>query len=151
MKSITRQLALAVTVALLAGVWLAGCARQQAPSVTTTKAPAMSAAMSRTAETAAIRQALHRYVEEHGRAVAPEGNVDLAQVSIDSDYALVTWAHERRGGQAVLQKQQGAWQVLECGPGWLGLKGMSRQDVPVEVAKKLLDGIDPNWPSYETF
>lgn len=135
---------------ILSALGLAGCVRQEARPAAA-KAPTMNAAQQdRAVETAAIRQALHRYVEKHGRAAAPEADVYLAQISIDSEYALATWTHEGQGGQAVLQKQGGAWRVLKCSPGWLGLRGMGRENVPAEVAKRLLDEIDSNWPSYET-
>jgi hypothetical protein len=140
----------ALVLVSLSCLWLAGCARQEIP-LPVDKPPASAARADRAAEEAAIRQALHRYLEATGQGSAEEQNVDLAQVSIDSGYALVTWKHEREGGQAVLQSQAGGWKVLDCGPGWLGLEGVCKDHVPVEVAKRLLDEIDPNWPSYETF
>lgn len=142
-----RRSAACLAAALLAGLGLAGCARQEAPAAT---APVTSAARM-DLETAAIRQALHLYVEEYGQATAPEEGVDLAEVSIASDYALVTWVHEEDGGQALLRKQERAWKVIESSPGWLGLRAVCRQGVPDDIAKRLLDGIDPNWSSYETF
>ncbi len=149
MKRHTLPLLSILALAILSSLWLAGCARQEAPSAA--KAPTVSAAQrDRTAETAAIRQSLHRYVEENGWAGAPEADVYLAQVSIASDYALVTWTHEGKGGQALLQKRTGAWKVAKCGPGWMGLQGLGEENVPAETAKKLLDEIDSNWPSYET-
>jgi hypothetical protein len=134
-------------VVSLSTLGLAGCARQEAPPT-----PAASVAPAeQAADKAAIRQVLHGYMEAKGLGSAPEENVRLAQVSIDSGYALVSWTHEGEGGQAVLQQRAGAWQVMECGSGWLGLQGVCKEDVPVEVAKRLLDQIDPNWPAYETY
>ena len=104
-------------------------------------------ALGSAAEVAAVRQALHRYVGSTDLEAPVD--VELAQVAIDSDYALVSWLHEGEGGQAVLHKAGGVWVVMECGPGWLGLRGVCQEKVPVEVSKRLLDGLDPNWPSYE--
>jgi hypothetical protein len=142
-----QKMFLSLALVILSSLWWAGCTRQGAPP---TAAP-QAAALDRSAEQAAIRQNLHQYLEANGQGGGPEKNVELSQVAIDSGYALVTWAHEGRGGQAVLRNEAGTWKVLEYSPGWLGLKGVSKENVPVEVAKRLLDGIDPNWPSYETY
>ena len=108
--------------------------------------PPGTSAVGRSAEEAAVRQALHLYVD-HGKAAPID--LDVAQIAIDSGYALVTWTHGDQGGQALLRKEGAAWRVLECGPGWLGLRGVCGERVPDEVAKRLLDRIDPNWASYE--
>ncbi|MFY9823322.1 MAG: hypothetical protein WAM82_18210 [Thermoanaerobaculia bacterium] len=146
-----RKYSLGVLVCLgLFGVWFVACARQEAPPRAAQKAPQASAApANRAAEEAAIRQALHRYVDQ-GDSTGKTG-VDLAQISIDSGYALVSWMHGEKGGQAVLRKEGGVWKVKECGPGWLGLRGVCKEQVPVEVAKRLLNDLDPNWPGYETY
>lgn len=129
----------ALVLAALAA--LAACARQT-PQASTTP-------LNRAAEESAIRGALHRHVER-SPGVAPM-DLQVAQIGIDSGYALVTWMHEERGGQAVLRKEAGQWQVLECRSGWLGVRGVFRQRVPDDVAKRLLDQVDPNWPSYEPY
>ena len=130
-------------------LWLAGCARQE-PS-TAVAAAVRIAPAERSADKAAIRLALHRHLEAASQGSAEEQNVNLSQVSINADYALVTWEHERKGGQAVLHRQAGAWTVLDYGAGWLGLHRICQHRVPAAVAKRLLDEIDPNWPSYETY
>jgi hypothetical protein len=33
----------------------------------------------------------------------------------------------------------------------MGLQGLGKENVPAETAQRLLDEIDSNWPSYETF
>ncbi|HEX9671112.1 MAG TPA: hypothetical protein VGC93_16715 [Thermoanaerobaculia bacterium] len=131
----------ALALAALAALGLAACARQTPPASTTP--------MNRAAEEVAIRGALHGYVERSPDAAPID--LQVAQIGIDSGYALVTWMHEERGGQAVLRKEAGQWQVLECGSGWLGVRGVFRQRVPDDVAKRLLDQVDPNWPSYEPY
>ncbi|HEX5760601.1 MAG TPA: hypothetical protein VF121_15550 [Thermoanaerobaculia bacterium] len=131
----------ALALAALAALGLAACARPTPPVSTTP--------IDRAAEATAIRGALHDHVERSSGV----GPIDLqvAQIGIDSDYALVTWMHEAQGGQAVLRKEAGQWQVLKCGNGWLGVRGVFRQRVPDDVAKRLLDQVDPNWPSYEPY
>jgi hypothetical protein len=110
--------------------------------------PLDTSPMSAQTEAPAIRQALHAYLDHNavGRAI----DLEVAQVGVDSGYALVTWAHEKQAGQAVLRKADGVWTVLECSDGWLGLRGICREQVPAEVAKRLLDQVDPKWGSYET-
>jgi hypothetical protein len=137
----------AVVLASLSCLWLIGCTSQEPPP---TPVPRV-AEVSRSVDEAAIRQALHRYIEQNSPSAVREEMVKLDQISIESEYALVTWTHEGQGGQAVLHKQTGTWDVIDCRPGWIGFQGMDRKEVPVEVAKKLLDGIDPSWPSYEKF
>ena len=129
----------ALALAALAALGLAACARQTPPASTTP--------LNRAAEEAAIRGALHRHVERSPDVVPVD--LQVAQIGIDSGYALVTWMHEEQGGQALLHKEVGQWQVLECGSGWLGVRGIFRQRVPDGVAKRLLDQVDPNWASYE--
>jgi hypothetical protein len=138
---------LVIPLCLAGAIVFTGCAKQRPPSAAGPKeAPASLAAVDRAAETAAVRQALHHYVGSSDLEAPVD--VDLAQVAIDSGYALVSWTHEDEGGQAVLHKEGGVWVVKDCGPGWLGLRGVCKA-VPPEVAKRLLDQLDPNWPSYE--
>lgn len=99
-------------------------------------------------EAPAIRQALHDYIDRTPGAKPVD--LEVAQVGVDSGYALVTWAHAKDAGQAVLRKQNGVWEVIECESGWLGLRGICKEQVPTDVAQRLLDQIDPKWGSYET-
>ena len=48
-------------------------------------------------------------------------------------------------------KEDQAWTVLAHDKGWMGIKALSREGVPDEVARRLMDQIDPNWASYEVF
>lgn len=144
-----RKKALTCSIGILALLSLsAGCVRREAPKAAAQEpAPVSAAPAERAAEEAAIRYALHQYVDSNEPSVQPD--IDLAQISINSGYALVSWMHGEEGGQAVLRKRDGTWTVLECGQGWLGLRGVCHEKVPVEVAKQLLDELDPNWVSYE--
>ena len=134
--------------------FLAGCAAIPALltlSLAACKAPPPpvdTSATSAAVEGPAIRQALHDFVDRTPGAKPID--LEVAQVGVDSGYALVTWAHEKHAGQAVLRKENGAWQVVECSDGWLGLRGVCRSQVPTDVAQRLLDQIDPKWGSYET-
>ncbi len=119
----------------------AGC---KAPAAAHVDTSATSAAV----EAPAIRLALHAYIDKSPGARPVD--LEMAQVGVDSGYALVTWAHEKAAGQAVLRKQAGIWEVLECSDGWLGLRGICREQVPTAVAQRLLDQVDPKWGSYET-
>ncbi len=110
--------------------------------------PADRTATSVATETPAIRLALHEYIDRTPGAKPVD--LELAQIGVDSGYALVTWAHEKQAGQAVLRKHNGTWEVLECSDGWLGLRGVCKQQVPTDVAQRLLDQVDPKWGSYET-
>lgn len=99
---------------------------------------------------AAIQQALLHDTLEGAGEPAPEP-VKLEQIALDSVYALATWTQGEGGGQALLRWEEGSWKVLINEPGWLGLRRLGQEGVPGIVCKSLLDQIDPNWPSYETF
>ncbi|MEA2559797.1 MAG: hypothetical protein QOH06_1301 [Acidobacteriota bacterium] len=97
---------------------------------------------------AAIQQALlHDTYEGTG---VPEP-IKLEQIALDSVYALATWTRGETGGQALLRWEEGSWKVLINEPGWLGLRRLSQEGVPDVVCRSLLEQIDPNWASYETF
>lgn len=110
--------------------------------------PADASATSAEAEGPAIREALHAFIDRTPGTQPID--LEVAQVGVDSGYALVTWMHDKSAGQAVLRKQNGAWEVLECDAGWLGLRGVCKEQVPEEIAQRLLDQVDPKWGSYET-
>ncbi len=128
------------SLAVLLALGLVAC---KAPA----PARADNAPMNPATEKAAIRLVLHDFLERTPGAQPVD--VEVAQVGVDSGYALVTWTHDKEAGQAVLRKQSGAWTVIESGVGWLGLRGVSAEQVPADVAKRLLDQIDPKWGSYE--
>ena len=100
---------------------------------------------------AAIQQALlHDTQEDEGQ---PEP-IKLEQIALDSVYALATWTRGNTGdtgGQALLRWEEGSWKVLINEPGWLGLRRLLKEGVPDVVCRSLLEQIDPNWASYETF
>jgi len=73
----------------------------------------------------------------------------VRKVAVASSYALVSWIEGEAGGQALLQKQAGAWKILTHGGGWLGLGGLKQAGVPQATAERLLTQIDPKWRNYE--
>ena len=134
--------------------FLAGCAAIPALltlSLAACKAPPPpvdTSATSAAVEGPAIRQALHEFIDRTPGARPID--LEVAQVGVDSGYALVTWMHEKEAGQALLRKQAGVWIVVECEAGWLGLRGICKEQVPTDVAQRLLQQVDPKWGSYET-
>jgi len=96
----------ALACGLLLGIWLAACTRQEAPPAAAHEAPpVIMVPMDQATEEAAIRQVLHQRIDQGG--ATEKVDVNLAQVAIDSDYALVYWMHGDKGGQAVLHKEAG--------------------------------------------
>ena len=53
-------------------------------------------------------------------------------------YALATWRWGEAGGQALLVKQQGRWQVISEGGGALDLATLQQNGVPANIARTLL-------------
>jgi len=141
---------LVLALVSIPGLWLAGCGRQELPPVLEGAVATSTVRMDHPAEKPAIEQTLHRHFEAGSQVPGAEQAVSVFQIAIDSGYALVTWEHEGKGGQALLHSEAGTWTVLESKAGWLGFKGI-RKEAPGDVAKRLLDEIDPNWPSYETY
>jgi hypothetical protein len=139
------------TVALRSLVALAGLTTLLTLSLAACKAPPPpvdKTATNPVTEGPAVRQALHDYLDRNPSAKPID--LEVAQVGVDSGYALVTWMHDKEAGQAVLRKQNGVWMVVDCEAGWLGLRGVCKEQVPEDVAQRLLDQIDPKWGSYET-
>ena len=97
---------------------------------------------------AAIQQALLHDTYEGTGVPKP---IKLEQIALDSVYALATWTRDETGGQALLRWEEGSWKVLINEPGWLGLRRLMKEGVPDVVCRSLLEQIDPNWASYETF
>ena len=97
---------------------------------------------------AAIQQALLHDMDDGNGTPEP---VKLEQIALDSVYALATWTRGQTGGQALLRWEEGSWKVLINEPGWLGLRRLMKEGVPDVVCRSLLEQIDPNWASYETF
>lgn len=125
--------------------FMAGCA-QRVQTVASAPSPPTPV------EKAAIQQALlHATAEGAEEAKGSAAQVKLEQLALDSGYALTTWTRGEQGGQAVLQWESGSWHVLAHESGWMGVHGLVDEGVPDQIARSLLDQIDPNWPSYERF
>ena len=119
---------------------LAGCT--QSPQTADTLPPEPPNPVQR----AAIQQALLQATYE---GAGNPGTVTLEQIALDGEYALATWTRGEAGGQALLRWEEGSWTVVAQEEGWLGLRRLGQLGVPGNIAKSLLDQIDPNWPSYE--
>jgi hypothetical protein len=134
-------------LALILLLSASGCARQQEPA----PLPKAVASPPTPVEKTAIQQALLNATDDDVPVKA--AGIKLEQLAVDSGYALTTWTRGEAGGQALLHKEEGSWTVVMhgSGNGWLGLRGLGRAGVPAETSKRLLDQIDPNWPSYERF
>lgn len=138
-------------LAILVAAGLGACSRQESLAYLEDNAGAVSIPAPTTdsfAEREAIRQSLRDFTAGV-RGADGAADLRIVQVGIDSDYALTTWLRGENGGQAVLRKEEGTWKVVDRRPGWYGLKGLRQVKVPAEVAKRLLDELDPNWVSYE--
>jgi hypothetical protein len=153
MKRSVMSAASAVPVlAVVFAFGLGACSRQEsaAPAEGTASAAANPGpAVDSPAEREAVRRALRDFTaEKRGKDAAAD--LRIVQIGIASDYALATWLRGDNGGQAVLQKEGGTWKVLSRDRGWYGIRGLREVDVPEQVAKSLLDQVDPNWVSYES-
>lgn len=139
---------------ILVAMGLGACSRQESPApaegtATAADVAATAAAEDSPTEREAVRKALLDFTaEKRGKDAAAD--LRIVQIGTDSGYALTTWLRGDNGGQAVLKKEGGTWKVLSRDRGWYGIKGLLEVDVPEQVAKRLLDELDPNWVSYES-
>ena len=125
---------------------LAACAHPREDMVRPQTAASVPAT---TADRLAVEQAVFAATDDDVAEKAAQ--LMLEQLAFDSGYALATWARGDAAGQALLHKEGEAWTVVAHGHGWMGVRGLTREGVPDEVARRLMDQIDPNWTSYETF
>lgn len=65
-------------------------------------------------------------------------NVKFIEITIDGQYALVTWALEEINGEAVLLQDEGYWQLITIRASSLGIEDFENTDVPLEVAEQML-------------
>jgi hypothetical protein len=73
----------------------------------------------------------------------------INKIVVASDYALVGWLQGEAGGEVLLRKTSGTWEILAHSGGWYGLKGLKEFGVPQAIAERLLTGTDPKWRDYE--
>jgi hypothetical protein len=86
-------------------------------------------------------------INDHKEAVsesmANEGcgrqqDVRFIEITIDGSYAIVTWALEDLRGDAILQQDEGYWQLMNISTGSFGVEDFQNVDVPLEVAQRML-------------
>ena len=65
-------------------------------------------------------------------------DVRFIEITIDGPYAIVTWALEDVRGDAILQQDEGYWQLMNISTGSFGIEDFQNVDVPLEVAQRML-------------
>lgn len=143
-RSLLTLLALVCAVLILAG-----CTSRSEDAVRPQTAAASAPSVATPVDRAAIEQVLVQATNDDVEEQAAK--LMLEQLAVDSDYALTTWARGDSAGQALLRKEGSTWTVLAHDYGWMGFGTLDRKGVPTDVARRLLDQIDPNWLSYEEF
>ncbi len=98
--------------------------------------------MAQNSDSAVIRNIVQHQLGKSNR-------FQVRKVAVASGYALVSWIDGEAGGQALLHKQSGTWEILTHGGGWLGLGGLKQEGVPQAIAERLLTQSDPKWRNYE--
>ncbi len=74
----------------------------------------------------------------------PESKVETHPVVVDGDYAIASWTQGKRGGRALLRRNDGAWHVVLCSgdplkeAGWLVEAGVPQANAAA-LAEKLAD------------
>lgn len=66
-------------------------------------------------------------------------NVSFLEITIEREYALVTWALQDVSGEAILLQNEGYWQLINIRAGSFRLEDFESADVPLEVAEQLLN------------
>ena len=65
-------------------------------------------------------------------------DVRFIEITIDGPYAIVTWTLEDLRGDAILQQDEGCWQLMNISTATFGLEDFQNVDVPLEVAQRML-------------
>jgi hypothetical protein len=62
----------------------------------------------------------------------------VRRTSIEGNYAVATWTWGEAGGQSILTKKQGRWQVLSSGGGAVNLATLKEVGIPEQTARVLM-------------
>jgi hypothetical protein len=62
----------------------------------------------------------------------------IRRTSVEGNYAIATWTWGEAGGQALLTKKQGRWQVLVSGGGAVDVATLKEKGVPEKIARILM-------------
>jgi hypothetical protein len=65
-------------------------------------------------------------------------NVRFLEITIDEPYAIVTWAMEELGGDAILQYEQGNWQLMTISTSRFDAKAFEPVNISSDAAQRLL-------------
>ena len=115
---------LAASVLAIAGALLASAAsahhQDGAPHGMTEAAPSIRAVIASTYDT-------------------PESKVETAPIVVRGDYAVADWIQGHRGGRALMQRRDGAWQIAACGgEAFRTVDGLKLAGVPADTAVQLV-------------
>ena len=62
----------------------------------------------------------------------------VRRTSIEGNYAVATWTWGEAGGQSILAKKQGRWQVLSAGGGAVDVTTLKEVGIPEKIARALM-------------
>lgn len=65
-------------------------------------------------------------------------DVRFLEITIDGSYAIATWTIEDIRGDAILQNNEGYWQLMNINAGMFDLKDFENAAVPLDVAQRML-------------
>lgn len=65
-------------------------------------------------------------------------SIKFIEVTIDGLYAIVTWTVEDRRGDAILQNNEGYWQLMNISAGMFRIRDFDNVDVPLDIAQRML-------------
>jgi len=69
----------------------------------------------------------------------PESKVETAPIVVRGDYAVADWIQGHRGGRALMQRRDGAWQIAACGgEAFRTVDGLKLAGVPADTAVQLV-------------
>ena len=72
---------------------------------------------------------------------------EVYQATVLGDYALASWLWGEGGGQSVLSKESGEWQVLSSGGGALDAATLEALGIPADTAQTLIEQSQADWES----
>ncbi len=62
----------------------------------------------------------------------------IKRTSVEGNYAIATWTWGEAGGQTILARKQGRWQVLIAGGGAVDFTTLKEKGVPEKIARILM-------------
>jgi hypothetical protein len=68
----------------------------------------------------------------------PSEQPTVYRTTIEGNYAIATWTWGEAGGQTILAKKQGRWQVLGSGGGAVNVATLKTMGVPDKTARVLM-------------